>query len=111
MVWVVCSVTVPWELVAGASLWVCPWWAACRVGCVWWRCVVGIGGGHVVLGVSVVPWGFVGGVWCLVVLAVAVSCHVVSCRVASRRVVLGHLMSMTRAVTRAVDMSPCDKSH
>ena len=96
VVWVVCSVAVPWGLVWGASRWVClaalcrrDWWGACRFGRVWCFCGVGLGGGRVVLGVSgvIAPWGLVGGVSCLVVLEFAVSCQVVSCRIMSCRVV------------------------
>ena len=52
--------------------------------------VVGLGRGRVVLGVSgvVVPWGLVGDVSCLVI---GMSC----------RVVLHHLMSLTRVVDKS----------
>ena len=110
VVWVVCSVAVPWGLVgarpvgpipiaqhqthptplgvSGSVLWGLVG-GAYRFRCVWCPGAVGIGGGSVVLGVSgfVVPWGLPGGVSCLVVLGVAVSCQVVSCRVMSCRVV------------------------
>ena len=61
------------------------------VGCVWCRCAVGIGWGNVLLGASrvAVVWGLAG------------SCHVVSRRVASRRVVLRHGMLLTRVVDKS----------
>ena len=69
VLWVVRSVAVPWGLVECVVFWVhmvslChwDWWSAHRVGCMWRRCAVGIGGGGVLLAASgvAVPWGFVG---------------------------------------------------
>ena len=59
------------------------YWGTRPVGWVWWHCAVEIGGGvsfWVRSGVAV-PWGLMGSVSCSVVLGVAVSCHVASCRV------------------------------